>query len=88
MTSVRDIIQYFWEWTTRAVLLQKSQKIFWVGGFWHGSVGLYETTIFFCPALTYLKTVEILHEHDEDIPNEVERVELKIYPGGTLKKEW
>ncbi len=35
------------------ILPQKSQKIFWVGGFGHGSVGLYETTILLCPALSY-----------------------------------
>ncbi len=27
------------------------QKIFWGGGFCHGSIGLQETTILFCPAL-------------------------------------
>ncbi len=32
------------------VLPRKCQKIVWVGGFVHGSVGLHETTIFFCPA--------------------------------------
>ncbi len=34
-----------------AILPQKSQKIFLVGGFEHGSVGLYETTILLSPAL-------------------------------------
>ncbi len=33
----------------RLVLSWKCQKMFWVGGFAHGSVGLQETTIFFVP---------------------------------------
>ncbi len=32
------------------IFTENGQKIFWVGGFCHGSVGLQETTKLFCPA--------------------------------------
>ncbi len=37
-------------------LPENGQKIFWVGGFSHGSVGLQETTILFCPGLSIFET--------------------------------
>ncbi len=32
------------------IFTENCQNFFWVGGFCHGSVGLQETTILFCPA--------------------------------------
>ncbi len=35
------------------ILPWECRKIFWVDGFGHGSVGLLETTIFFCSTLLF-----------------------------------